>query len=56
MTSDRPYADRLDTATALEELNRTAGSQFDPLIVAALRQAMLQPTATGQHEADHRTP
>jgi HD-GYP domain-containing protein (c-di-GMP phosphodiesterase class II) len=46
MTSDRPYADRLDTATALDELNRTAGTQFDPLVVAALRQAVLQPTAS----------
>jgi diguanylate cyclase (GGDEF)-like protein len=56
MTSDRPYADRLDTATALEELNRAAGSQFDPLVVAALRQALLQPAATRQHDADHRAP
>jgi diguanylate cyclase (GGDEF)-like protein len=53
MTSDRPYADRLDTATAIGVLNRTAGTQFDPAVVAALRQALLQPTATRQHDAEH---
>jgi diguanylate cyclase (GGDEF)-like protein len=47
MTSDRPYADRLDTAAALDELDRAAGTQFDPQIVAALRQALLQPAADG---------
>ena len=46
MTSDRPYADRLDTATAIGVLNRMAGSQFDPQIVAALRQAVHQPATT----------
>jgi HD-GYP domain-containing protein (c-di-GMP phosphodiesterase class II) len=43
MTADRPYADRIDTATALDELNRMAGTQFDPRVVAALRQAVHQP-------------
>jgi diguanylate cyclase (GGDEF)-like protein len=43
MTSDRPYADRLDTAAALDELSRAAGTQLDPLVVAALRQAALEP-------------
>ncbi|HEU4348375.1 MAG TPA: HD domain-containing phosphohydrolase [Actinoplanes sp.] len=42
MTSDRPYAERLDTTAALDELDRVAGIQFDPLVVAALRQAVLQ--------------
>jgi diguanylate cyclase (GGDEF)-like protein len=45
MTSDRPYANRLDTATALDELDRAAGTQFDPVVVGALRQALLQPAA-----------
>jgi diguanylate cyclase (GGDEF)-like protein len=53
MTSDRPYAHRLDTAAALDELHRAAGSQFDPTIVAALRQALLQPTATTHEGAQH---
>ena len=43
MTSNRPYAHQLDTAAALDELHRAAGSQFDPQILAALRQAVLQP-------------
>jgi HD-GYP domain-containing protein (c-di-GMP phosphodiesterase class II) len=44
MTSDRPYARRLDWINALNELDRAAGSQFDPRVVAALRQVVLQPT------------
>jgi HD-GYP domain-containing protein (c-di-GMP phosphodiesterase class II) len=43
MTSDRPYADQRDTDAALDELDRAAGTQFDPKIVAALRQAVRQP-------------
>jgi two-component system cell cycle response regulator len=50
MTSDRPYADRLDTAAALDELDQAAGTRFDPTVVAALRQAMLQPAAAA-HDA-----
>jgi response regulator RpfG family c-di-GMP phosphodiesterase len=54
MTSDRPYADRLGTAAALEELNRAAGSQYDPTVVAALQQTLLQPAAAhdaAQHDS-----
>jgi diguanylate cyclase (GGDEF)-like protein len=43
MTSDRPYAGRLDTTAALEEISRAAGTQFDPEVVAALHQEVLQP-------------
>jgi two-component system cell cycle response regulator len=46
MTSDRPYAERLDTAAALDELSRAAGTQLDPLVVAALRQAALDPVTS----------
>ena len=53
MTSDRPYADRRDTAAALDELDRAAGTQFDPQIVAALRHTLLQPVATEQHAGQH---
>ena len=56
MTSDRPHADRRDTTAALEELNRAAGTQFDPQVVAALRQAMLQPAGADQQEAQNETP
>lgn len=33
MTSDRPYRQRLPVETALEELSRCSGSQFDPRVV-----------------------
>ncbi len=35
MTADRPYRPRLDAADAAHELERAAGSQFDPTIVEA---------------------
>jgi two-component system, cell cycle response regulator len=40
MTSYRPYAPRRDVASALAELERSAGTQFDPSAVAALAQVM----------------
>jgi diguanylate cyclase (GGDEF)-like protein/putative nucleotidyltransferase with HDIG domain len=36
MTSDRPYREGTDVASALAELHRCAGTQFDPAAVAAL--------------------
>jgi HD-GYP domain-containing protein (c-di-GMP phosphodiesterase class II) len=36
MTSDRPYRRALDAESAKEELLRSAGTQFDPLMVDAL--------------------
>jgi putative nucleotidyltransferase with HDIG domain len=35
MMTDRPYRSRLSLETALEELNRNAGRQFDPEVVRA---------------------
>src|SRR5579875_2221502 len=35
MTSDRPYRQRRDSAWALAELRRCAGTQFDPVVAAA---------------------
>ncbi|MBI2914194.1 MAG: PAS domain S-box protein [Chloroflexi bacterium] len=35
MTTDRPYREALPIETAVEELKRNSGSQFDPVIVAA---------------------
>ena len=36
MTSGRPYRPRLSVARARAELERCAGTQFDPAVVAAL--------------------
>jgi response regulator RpfG family c-di-GMP phosphodiesterase len=35
MTSDRPYRSAMSAEVALDELRRCAGSQFDPVVVAA---------------------
>jgi HD-GYP domain-containing protein (c-di-GMP phosphodiesterase class II) len=35
MTSDRPYRQAMSVDAALEELQRSAGTQFDPTIVEA---------------------
>jgi diguanylate cyclase (GGDEF)-like protein len=53
MTSDRPYADRLDNTAALDQLHQAADTQFDPQVVAALRHALLQPVAAAHHAGQH---
>lgn len=45
MTSDRPYRQALDHATAVAELEACAGTQFDPAVVAALTR-VLEPRAS----------
>jgi HD-GYP domain-containing protein (c-di-GMP phosphodiesterase class II) len=40
MTSPRPYATQKTRVQALEELLRYAGTQFDPQVVAVLRQIL----------------
>jgi diguanylate cyclase (GGDEF)-like protein/putative nucleotidyltransferase with HDIG domain len=40
MTSERPYRRSMPASAALEELNRHAGTQFDPDCVAALEHAL----------------
>lgn len=37
MTSDRPYRNKLSLEQALEELEKGAGTQFDPCVVTALK-------------------
>jgi HD-GYP domain-containing protein (c-di-GMP phosphodiesterase class II) len=39
MTSNRPYRKGLDPAYAVGEIEKMAGTQFDPVIVAALRKS-----------------
>ena len=47
MTSDRVYRGRLAQEDALAELERCAGTQFDPSVVAALAEE-LQPAVAGE--------
>jgi HD-GYP domain-containing protein (c-di-GMP phosphodiesterase class II) len=37
MTSERPYQPPLPTITALDEIERCAGNQFDPDVTASLQ-------------------
>jgi HD-GYP domain-containing protein (c-di-GMP phosphodiesterase class II) len=40
MTSERPYQEAVDFETALQELRRHAGTQFDPRVVEAFERAV----------------
>jgi HD-GYP domain-containing protein (c-di-GMP phosphodiesterase class II) len=40
MTTDRPYRGALPAAEALAEVEQNAGTQFDPRVVLALREAV----------------
>jgi diguanylate cyclase (GGDEF)-like protein len=53
MTSDRPYRQAPGRDFAIAELQRHAGSQFDPTIVHALRQALAPTTSDPNHNAAH---
>ena len=35
MTTDRPYREKVDYASAFKEIENNAGKQFDPMIVEA---------------------
>ena len=39
MTTDRPYRNKLSLEQALEELEKCAGTQFDPVVVEAFKRA-----------------
>jgi HD-GYP domain-containing protein (c-di-GMP phosphodiesterase class II) len=54
MTRDRPYRTALTQEHALGELSRGAGTQFDPRIVRALREALTEGmTPSGRGELDN---
>jgi two-component system cell cycle response regulator len=40
MVSSRPFAERLDPSSALVELRRSAGTQFDPVVLGALAEVV----------------
>jgi two-component system, cell cycle response regulator len=46
MTTDRPYRARCDDASAIRELQRCAGSQFDPRVVEAVTRVVELGAAT----------
>jgi HD-GYP domain-containing protein (c-di-GMP phosphodiesterase class II) len=55
MTTDRPYRPARAPADALAELERCAGSQFDPRVVATLRELLIRrtsrrPATAGGHD------
>jgi HD-GYP domain-containing protein (c-di-GMP phosphodiesterase class II) len=43
MTSPRPYAARLTVPEAVAELQRCAGTQFDPAIIDAVCELVAEP-------------
>jgi diguanylate cyclase (GGDEF)-like protein len=45
MIADRPYRTSLSPAEAMRELERCAGSQFDPVVVEAFRETLGEPSA-----------
>jgi diguanylate cyclase (GGDEF)-like protein len=51
LVSDRPYRKRLSDATAVAELRRCAGTQFDPRVVDALLACIDE----GVHESDEHS-
>lgn len=42
MTSDRPYRQAMDHGSAIEELRRSAGSHFDPAVIDALIELLVE--------------
>ena len=48
MTSDRPYRPALSHGQAIEEIERNAGSQFDPRVVAAVLEWAGQASRSGR--------
>jgi putative nucleotidyltransferase with HDIG domain len=49
MTSDRPYRPALSHSQAIEEIQRNAGSQFDPRVVTAMLEWAKESSPSGRH-------
>jgi diguanylate cyclase (GGDEF)-like protein len=54
MIADRPYRASLSPAAAMRELERCAGSQFDPVVVEAFRETLNEPS--GNRRVARATP
>ena len=54
MTSERPYSAAVTPASALEELRRNAGTQFDPVVVEAFCAVWAARTSSGSGLDEHR--
>ena len=52
MTQDRPYRSAMSRDAALEELRRCAGSQFDPIVVTAFCQTVIERDADNFDEVE----
>lgn len=52
MTSNRPYRRAMPFSTALDEIVKNSGTQFDPQVVEAFQRAMLKPVTA--HEIQSR--
>lgn len=51
MIADRPYGEQRSTADALAELERCAGTQFDPAVVAAFHSVVKANLSSGRADA-----
>jgi diguanylate cyclase (GGDEF)-like protein len=54
MVSERPYSVAMRPSRALEELRRSAGTQFDPEVVAAFEQVAVQRGLSVEREPEKR--
>jgi diguanylate cyclase (GGDEF)-like protein len=56
MTSDRSYREAMTRAEAIQRLEESSGTQFDPIVVAAARTVLERPAALRKVSERPRTP